>query len=80
MTVRTKRGASRVDLAADDDERENPTSQRIIRELTPEEQARIEQARTETEAQREAIMAAGRLHKLKYEGEKSGGEGGSHSS
>ncbi len=40
-----------------------PTSQRVHRDLTPQEQQRLEAARAETEATKQDILAAGRVRK-----------------
>ena len=44
-----------------------PTSERIYRELTPQERRQLERARAETDADRDAIVAEGRLRKKAWE-------------
>jgi hypothetical protein len=44
-----------------------PTSERVYRELSGEEQQRLNQARAETEAIRDEIMAEGRIRKRALE-------------
>lgn len=46
---------------------QQPTSERVFRELSPEEQQRLNQARAETEAIREEILAEGRVRKRALE-------------
>ena len=43
--------------------RPKPTSERVFRELTPVERARLDSARAETEKGRDQILAEGRLRK-----------------
>ena len=50
-------------VAAPNMSNKKPTSERVYRDLTSEEQKKLEVARTETEAARENILAAGRLRK-----------------
>ncbi len=47
--------------------KKKPTSERVVRELTTDEQQRVELARAETEANREQILAEGRLRKRALE-------------
>ncbi len=47
--------------------RKRPTSERVYRDLTPQERARLETARAETLANRDSIMAEGRVHKQAWE-------------
>lgn len=44
-----------------------PTANRVYRELTREEQQRVQQARESAEADREAILAEGRVRKQAWE-------------
>jgi len=44
-----------------------PTAKRVYRELTPEEQQRVQQARESAEADRETILAEGRVRKKAWE-------------
>ncbi len=46
---------------------QQPTSERIYRDLSPEEQQRLNQARAETEAVRDEILAEGRIRKKALE-------------
>ena len=46
---------------------QRPTSERVYRDLTPDERARIDRARAETENAREAILTEGRVRKTALE-------------
>ena len=46
---------------------DNPTSQRIYRELTREERARVDKARAEAAAKRDEIVREGRIHKAAWD-------------
>ncbi len=46
---------------------QRPTSERVYRDLTPDEQERIDRARAEAESSREAILTEGRVRKTALE-------------
>ncbi len=47
--------------------KKKPTSQRVYRQLTPQERKRLDDARTETNGAQEKILAEGRLRKEAWE-------------
>lgn len=47
--------------------KQQPTSQRVYRELSADEQTRLDRARAETEAMRDEILAEGRARKRALE-------------